>query len=410
MFGKFYEILGLKKGASKEDIKNAYRLLAKKYHPDVSDEPDASNRFIEITEAYEILMNRKIIDDLRATSTDSKEQQYTYEYFTRQAKEKAKQAAEMRYEKLREEHEAFQKSGLYDIILLLNYALNIFLVLLALFLLAFPVYIAVKLHFYGLVFLWIPGVFLVLYIKAKGREFFRLGSFFYNVNEIRQVIKEDSGTGVAACAYSKNSPADSFPYKISLLKVHGIDLHFTGVLQHRATYRRIYKKLQIPRSKKAYRMHTSASIIKSLVLLAALFLVPFDSILWRFIVGVAMGGVLAGLVLSISGIRSKISYLLNISLLAKILAWLALITAFSDFSNFPNIMTHDYIVVGILLMLFFQDMLVDPLVRLFTRKGKSGMPLIHQPESMQQLYLKGYQPYLEIPVWSTVFPLVKWLF
>ena len=45
--------LGIKRGASEGDIKAAYRALAKKYHPDKSSEPDASERFMEITTAYE---------------------------------------------------------------------------------------------------------------------------------------------------------------------------------------------------------------------------------------------------------------------------------------------------------------------------------------------------------------------
>jgi molecular chaperone DnaJ len=51
----FYEILGLPKNASSEDIKSAFRKLARQYHPDVSKEPDAEERFKEINEAYGVL-------------------------------------------------------------------------------------------------------------------------------------------------------------------------------------------------------------------------------------------------------------------------------------------------------------------------------------------------------------------
>ncbi len=51
----YYKILGVDKDASQEDIKKAYRRLAHKYHPDVSDEPDAETRFKELGEAYEVL-------------------------------------------------------------------------------------------------------------------------------------------------------------------------------------------------------------------------------------------------------------------------------------------------------------------------------------------------------------------
>lgn len=60
----YYEVLGVTKGASKDEIKQAYRKLAKKYHPDVSKEENAEDKFKEATEAYEVL------------SDDTKRQQY----------------------------------------------------------------------------------------------------------------------------------------------------------------------------------------------------------------------------------------------------------------------------------------------------------------------------------------------
>ena len=51
----YYRIMGLERSASAEDIKQAYRRLARKYHPDVSKEADAEARFKEVGEAYEVL-------------------------------------------------------------------------------------------------------------------------------------------------------------------------------------------------------------------------------------------------------------------------------------------------------------------------------------------------------------------
>lgn len=51
----YYKILGISREASQEEVKRAYRTLARKYHPDVSKEPDAEARFKEIGEAYEVL-------------------------------------------------------------------------------------------------------------------------------------------------------------------------------------------------------------------------------------------------------------------------------------------------------------------------------------------------------------------
>jgi molecular chaperone DnaJ len=51
----YYELLGVSRDSSKEDIKRAYRRLARKYHPDVNKEPGAEERFKEINRAYEVL-------------------------------------------------------------------------------------------------------------------------------------------------------------------------------------------------------------------------------------------------------------------------------------------------------------------------------------------------------------------
>ncbi len=54
-FKDYYQIMGLARDASQDEIKRAYRQLARKYHPDVSKEPDAEARFKEVGEAYEVL-------------------------------------------------------------------------------------------------------------------------------------------------------------------------------------------------------------------------------------------------------------------------------------------------------------------------------------------------------------------
>ena len=51
----FYKVLGVDRDASPDQIKKAYRKLAKKFHPDTSDEENAEERFKEIAEAYSVL-------------------------------------------------------------------------------------------------------------------------------------------------------------------------------------------------------------------------------------------------------------------------------------------------------------------------------------------------------------------
>ncbi len=75
-FVDYYKVLGVAPEASADDIKKAYRRLARKYHPDVSKEKDAEARFKEVGEAYEVLKDpekRAEYDQLRRFGGDGGE-------------------------------------------------------------------------------------------------------------------------------------------------------------------------------------------------------------------------------------------------------------------------------------------------------------------------------------------------
>jgi molecular chaperone DnaJ len=74
----YYEILGVPRNASQEEIKRAYRRLARKYHPDINKSPEAKEKFKEINEAYQVLSDpekRRLYDMYGHDAFDASQQQ-----------------------------------------------------------------------------------------------------------------------------------------------------------------------------------------------------------------------------------------------------------------------------------------------------------------------------------------------
>lgn len=99
----YLEVLGLQPGASKADIKKAYRILSKKYHPDISKVENAKEKFIELAAAYEFLTKVGPTPNHEPIAYDYDPQQDAYRKWRAEAARKARKRAhdaELRQKKL----------------------------------------------------------------------------------------------------------------------------------------------------------------------------------------------------------------------------------------------------------------------------------------------------------------------
>lgn len=110
---RYYEILGLQEGASKKEIKRAYRQMAMRYHPDLNPGKESENKFLEVLEAYEYLMGIRQMNEGKGMSYE--DLQKFYELMKKAAEEKAKReyrekVRQFKKEKDRKQAEEYRKA------------------------------------------------------------------------------------------------------------------------------------------------------------------------------------------------------------------------------------------------------------------------------------------------------------
>jgi hypothetical protein len=200
------------------------------------------------------------------------------------------------------------------------------------------------------------------------------------------------------------------PYHIELVKVMEVKILNQGVLNHSAGYKNKVKKVVVPRSSKALYFHRLSSMVKILAISCCMLFLPFESLLWRFMAGILAGGALSLLLLALARVRPKSTYLLTPGLILKAVAWIAVLWLISDTGPGFDIWISDYVYLVVAGLLFFLDMLVDLIMGFFPFYRWLFKPLVKQGKVLDGLYGDGYQNYMELPVYSVVYPFIRWLF
>ena len=414
----YYAVLEIGTDSTESDIRKAYRRLAKQYHPDVNKAKNAHEKFIEISEAYEILINHSQqhkVPFATATTEEQNANDYRaneeFERFRQEAREKAEQQEKMRYETFKKQHEAFQKSGINDLALFFTMIVRIAIIPLFFFLLLLPIHVALH-NEWTMIFLflitWPFAGIIAWYVYGKRKQYFMPGKLYYTPERIKQIYSEINPTE-QKCYYCPSKPADAKPYKLDLLKLKDLKVKSGGFRQHNANYINENAAILVPRSRNAFIIHSVNTGIKIASILSCLVFLDISSLVWRIIIGMVIGGLISSLILLFTWTKSNVSYLFSFGTLFRIGVWIFIIAQISHFSIEPfNINTSDYIYFIITAIVLFDCFLMQLVI--FAFRKYSSKPITKQYADANQKFKDGYRVYNDVTVISVVYPLFKWIF
>ncbi|MFZ5939483.1 MAG: J domain-containing protein [Bacteroidota bacterium] len=403
-----YKILGLSFGAPEPEVKRAYRRLAMKYHPDLNTDPSAEGRFREIQEAYDqISAGKPAGNDPSAYSWDEVMDEI------RRDRERMARQARARQAKKKKEDEFFSRGEWHDIILVARYLIHIFAILFGLAAVLFPLILAFfePSSLVGTAYFIIIGGFLLFYIWKRRKTWLRLGRLNLKWTEVRTFFKKPEAHPASDhCCFTTGEQADGKAVRIELIHIQDIKVRSFGAMDHQASYKSKTRHVILPRSSRAQYWHRISTFVKLSLIISALVFLPFESILWRFLAGMAAGALLSFVLLSLARVKGKSGYLLTPGLLIKSILWMAVLLSISRFGPGFNVYMTSARYIVLAGMLFLLDMVFDLIMGLFPFYARLFMPLTRQGEVMTGLYREGYQNYQELPFYSLLYPFFRWLF
>lgn len=159
----YYAVLELPEDASEEEIRKAFRTMAKRYHPDVNSSQDAEARFLLVHKAYEVLMNRqkRFVYDQESKSTSDPFYRYAAWAKEQQARQEAE--ARRRHQDFLRRKKYIQDSRMYYPYMVVLYIAAIGLIGLSLLVLIGCAFVIFQYHIFMFFFL-LPFICVAAYV------------------------------------------------------------------------------------------------------------------------------------------------------------------------------------------------------------------------------------------------------